>query len=54
MELENWKYMSAKLNFIIEQIKGQNCKAVINVLKVAHSKILKVIIFFFFMLDFLL
>ncbi|KAF2988285.1 hypothetical protein EK904_001939 [Melospiza melodia maxima] len=41
MELENWKYMSAKLNFIIEQIKGQNCKAVINVLKVAHSKILK-------------
>ncbi|NWR45019.1 DYH8 protein, partial [Regulus satrapa] len=41
MELENWKYMSAKLNFIIEQIKGQNCKAVISVLKVAHSKILK-------------
>ncbi|NWT51238.1 DYH8 protein, partial [Erythrocercus mccallii] len=41
MELENWKYMSAKLNFIIEQIKGQNCKAVINVLKVAHSKVLK-------------
>ncbi|NXR92399.1 DYH8 protein, partial [Hypocryptadius cinnamomeus] len=41
MELENWKYMSAKLNFIIEQIKGQNCKAVINVLKVAHSKMLK-------------
>ncbi|RLW06918.1 hypothetical protein DV515_00004295, partial [Chloebia gouldiae] len=41
MELENWKYVSAKLNFIIEQIKGQNCKAVINVLKVAHSKILK-------------
>ncbi|KAL2306085.1 hypothetical protein Nmel_003990 [Mimus melanotis] len=41
MELEDWKYMSAKLNFIIEQIKGQNCKAVINVLKVAHSKILK-------------
>ncbi|NXT04789.1 DYH8 protein, partial [Prunella fulvescens] len=41
MELENWKYMSAKLNFIIEQIKGQNCTAVINVLKIAHSKILK-------------
>uniref|UniRef100_A0A8C0Z8U1 Dynein axonemal heavy chain 8 n=1 Tax=Cyanistes caeruleus TaxID=156563 RepID=A0A8C0Z8U1_CYACU len=41
MELENWKYTSAKLNFIIEQVKGQNCKAVINVLKVAHSKILK-------------
>ncbi|NWW66587.1 DYH8 protein, partial [Ifrita kowaldi] len=40
-ELQNWKYTSAKLNFIIEQIKGQDCKAVINVLKVAHSKILK-------------
>ncbi|NWI40441.1 DYH8 protein, partial [Picathartes gymnocephalus] len=40
-ELENWKYTSAKLNFIIEQIKGQNCKAAISVLKVAHSKTLK-------------
>ncbi|NXM47653.1 DYH8 protein, partial [Gymnorhina tibicen] len=40
-ELENWKYMAAKLNFIIEQLKGQDCKAVISVLKVAHSKILK-------------
>ncbi|NXS80190.1 DYH8 protein, partial [Erpornis zantholeuca] len=40
-ELENWKYTCAKLNFIIEQIKGQDCKAVISVLKVAHSKILK-------------
>ncbi|NXB25725.1 DYH8 protein, partial [Rhagologus leucostigma] len=40
-ELENWKYMSTKLNFIIEQLKGQDCKAVISVLKVAHSKILK-------------
>ncbi|NWV93011.1 DYH8 protein, partial [Machaerirhynchus nigripectus] len=40
-ELENWKYTSAKLNFIIEQLKGQDCKAAISVLKVAHSKILK-------------
>ncbi|NWI95792.1 DYH8 protein, partial [Pitta sordida] len=40
-ELENWKYMSAKLNFIIEQLKGQNCTAVINVLKVGHSKLLR-------------
>ncbi|NXM06845.1 DYH8 protein, partial [Tyrannus savana] len=40
-ELEHWKYMSAKLNFIIEQIKGQNCKAVINVLRVGHSKLLR-------------
>ncbi|XP_068255611.1 dynein axonemal heavy chain 8 [Nyctibius grandis] len=32
-ELEHWECMSAKFNFIIEQIKGPNCKAVINVLK---------------------
>ncbi|XP_064453637.1 dynein axonemal heavy chain 8 [Mirounga angustirostris] len=40
-ELEHWKRMSAKFNYIIEQIKGPNCKAVINVLNVAHSKLLK-------------
>ncbi|XP_031820772.1 dynein heavy chain 8, axonemal isoform X3 [Sarcophilus harrisii] len=40
-ELEHWKRMSAKFNFIIEQIKGPDCKAVINVLNVARSKILK-------------
>ncbi|XP_012885023.1 PREDICTED: dynein heavy chain 8, axonemal [Dipodomys ordii] len=40
-ELEHWKRMSAKFNFIIEQIKGPSCKAVINVLNVAHSKLLK-------------
>ncbi|NXC67641.1 DYH8 protein, partial [Anhinga anhinga] len=40
-ELEHWKCMSAKFNFIIEQIKGPNCKAVISVLNVAHSKLLK-------------
>uniref|UniRef100_A0A2K5CY33 Dynein axonemal heavy chain 8 n=1 Tax=Aotus nancymaae TaxID=37293 RepID=A0A2K5CY33_AOTNA len=40
-ELEHWKRMSAKFNYIIEQIKGPSCKAVINVLNVAHSKILK-------------
>uniref|UniRef100_A0A8C0B3E1 Dynein axonemal heavy chain 8 n=1 Tax=Buteo japonicus TaxID=224669 RepID=A0A8C0B3E1_9AVES len=40
-ELEHWKCMSAKFNFIIEQIKGPNCKAVINVLSVGHSKLLR-------------
>ncbi|NXW53015.1 DYH8 protein, partial [Eurystomus gularis] len=40
-ELEHWKYMSAKFNFIIEQIKGPNCKAVINVLSVGRSKLLR-------------
>ncbi|ETE64448.1 Dynein heavy chain 8, axonemal, partial [Ophiophagus hannah] len=41
-ELEHWKRMSAKFNFIIEQIKGQPCKSVINVLNVSRSKIIKV------------
>uniref|UniRef100_A0A663EUR1 Dynein axonemal heavy chain 8 n=1 Tax=Aquila chrysaetos chrysaetos TaxID=223781 RepID=A0A663EUR1_AQUCH len=40
-ELEHWKCMSAKFNFIIEQIKGPNCKAVINILNVGHSKLLR-------------
>ncbi|KAB0354756.1 hypothetical protein FD755_022215 [Muntiacus reevesi] len=40
-ELEHWKRMSAKFNYIIEQIKGPSCKAVINVLNVARSKLLK-------------
>ncbi|XP_057271369.1 dynein axonemal heavy chain 8 isoform X1 [Pezoporus wallicus] len=40
-ELQHWKSMSAKLNSIIEQIKGPDCKAVINVLNVGHSKILQ-------------
>ncbi|XP_019405170.1 PREDICTED: dynein heavy chain 8, axonemal [Crocodylus porosus] len=41
-ELEHWKRTSAKFNFIIEQIKGPSCKAVINVLNIAHSKLLKI------------
>ncbi|XP_040468168.1 dynein heavy chain 8, axonemal [Falco naumanni] len=40
-ELQHWKCMSAKLNFIIEQIKRPNCKAVINFLNVGHSKLLR-------------
>jgi len=48
-ELEHWKCMSAKFNFIIEHIKGPNCKAVINVLNVAHSKLLRVTIVFLFL-----
>ncbi|XP_060709267.1 dynein axonemal heavy chain 8-like [Hemiscyllium ocellatum] len=40
-ELEYWKCMSAKFNSIIEQLRGQHCKAVINVLKASQSKMLK-------------
>ncbi|XP_078399005.1 dynein axonemal heavy chain 8-like [Cetorhinus maximus] len=39
-ELEHWKCMSAKFNSIIEQLKGQHCKGVINVLNTSHSKML--------------
>lgn len=46
-ELEHWKCMSAKFNSIIEQIKGSDCRAVINILNVGHSKLLKVINCFF-------
>ncbi|KAM9382937.1 dynein axonemal heavy chain 8 [Phaethornis superciliosus] len=40
-ELEYWKCMSAKFSFIIDQIKGPTCRAVLNVMKVGHSKLLK-------------
>ncbi|KAK2535705.1 hypothetical protein Q9233_003631 [Columba guinea] len=40
-ELEHWRCMSAKFSFIIEQIKGPNCKAVVNVLTVGRSKLLR-------------
>ncbi|XP_072911453.1 dynein axonemal heavy chain 8-like [Hemitrygon akajei] len=40
-ELEYWKCTSAKFNSIIEQLKGQHCKAVINVLNISQSKQIK-------------
>ncbi|KAM4694178.1 LOW QUALITY PROTEIN: dynein axonemal heavy chain 8 [Discoglossus pictus] len=40
-ELEHWKRMSAKFNFIIEQIKEPNCRTVINALNACRSKVLK-------------
>lgn len=47
-ELEHWRCMSAKFSFIIEQIKGPNCKAVVNVLTVGRSKLLRVILYVVF------
>ncbi|KFU84710.1 Dynein heavy chain 8, axonemal, partial [Chaetura pelagica] len=38
-EIEYWRSMSAKFNFIIEQIKGPECRAVINVLNAGRSKL---------------
>ncbi|OXB65796.1 hypothetical protein ASZ78_008863, partial [Callipepla squamata] len=39
-ELEHWKCMSAKFNSIIEQIKGPECKTVLNILNAGRSKLL--------------
>ncbi|XP_065591804.1 dynein axonemal heavy chain 8 [Cyrtonyx montezumae] len=41
-ELEHWKCMSAKFSSIIEQIKGPECKTVLNILNVGCSKLLRV------------
>lgn len=49
-ELEHWKCMSAKFNSIIEQIKGSDCRTVINILNIGRSNLLKVI-FFSFLVD---
>ncbi|XP_075719889.1 dynein axonemal heavy chain 8 [Rhinoderma darwinii] len=40
-ELEHWIRMYVRFSFIIEQIKGQNFKAVIVVLNMAKSKLIK-------------
>ncbi|XP_076601065.1 dynein axonemal heavy chain 8-like [Chaetodon auriga] len=40
-ELEHWKKMSFRFNSIISHIKGPECKAVVMVLHISHSKIMK-------------
>uniref|UniRef100_UPI0037E892BB dynein axonemal heavy chain 8-like n=1 Tax=Semicossyphus pulcher TaxID=241346 RepID=UPI0037E892BB len=40
-ELEHWKKMSLKFNSIINHIKGPECKAVVMVLHISHSNIIK-------------
>ncbi|XP_044223058.1 dynein axonemal heavy chain 8-like [Thunnus albacares] len=40
-ELEHWKRMSLRFNSIINHIKGPECKAVVMVLHISHSKIMK-------------
>ncbi|XP_070701078.1 dynein axonemal heavy chain 8-like [Pempheris klunzingeri] len=40
-ELEHWKKMSLKFNSIISHIKGPECKAVVMVLHISHSKVVK-------------
>ncbi|KAI9544461.1 hypothetical protein NQZ68_001334 [Dissostichus eleginoides] len=40
-ELEHWKKMSLRFNSIINHIKGPECKAVMMVLHISHSKTMK-------------
>ncbi|XP_045906997.1 dynein axonemal heavy chain 8-like isoform X1 [Micropterus dolomieu] len=40
-ELEHWKKMSLRFNSIITHIKGPECKAVVMVLHISNSKIMK-------------
>ncbi|KAM8851316.1 dynein axonemal heavy chain 8-like isoform 1-T4 [Spinachia spinachia] len=40
-ELEHWKNMSSRFNSIITHIKGPECKAVVMVLHISHSKMMK-------------
>lgn len=41
-ELKHRKKMSLRFNSIIKHIKGPECKAVVMVLHISHSKIMKV------------
>jgi Dynein heavy chain, N-terminal region 1 len=42
VELEHWKMRTAKFNYICEQIKSKQFKAVIGILHVAKSKLITV------------
>lgn len=41
-ELDHWKKRMSKFNYLLDQIKGPECKAVLGVLTAAKSKLLKV------------
>ena len=41
-ELDHWKKRMAKFNSLLDQIKGQECKAAIGILMAAKSKLIKV------------
>ena len=41
-ELEHWRFLMSKFNSLLEHIKSDRCKAAINILHLAKSKVLKV------------
>ena len=42
-ELEHWKKRMSKFNYLVDQIKGQQVKAVLGILHTAKSKLIKVL-----------
>ena len=50
-ELDHWKKRMAKFNSLLDQVKGPECKAVVGVLHAAKSKLLKVCLFFYAVLE---
>lgn len=49
-ELEHWKKRLSKFNYLLEQLKGPEVKAVLAILAAAKSKLLKVVSRFCFAL----
>lgn len=41
-ELNHWKKRMAKFNSLLDELKSQRCKAVIGIMVVSKSKVLKV------------
>ena len=50
-ELEHWKKRLSKFNYLLDQLKSPDVKAVLAVLAAARSKLLKVISHFFLLRD---
>ncbi len=44
-ELDHWKKRMSKFNYLLDQIKGSDVKAVLGVLNAAKSKTIKVLLF---------
>ena len=43
-ELEHWKKRMSKFNYLVDQIKGHEVKAVLGILHTAKSKLIKVFV----------
>lgn len=50
-ELEHWKKRLSKFNYLLDQLKGPDVKAVLAMLAAARSKLLKVVSHFFLLYE---